>query len=268
MKTIANYPIVYKVVDRNNPMHIVGEVIRTGQNEAHMKIYPDVKDGPFAFISCRERGQYTIDEKATEMILRERVIDPHYQGIGWYLREKGLEYWDLWTLIEMDKGICSRDRFMIVKEERKVSKQFENSYLYNKYMELQSHQRVVLSHVAALEALGIFSGYSNEYTVEYYALSSAEVNNTQFHPVGRLGFNAIGSVYTKGVYCTDINRTINDVLVDSDRIDDTPILEALNTYYYENGESFDNLLLTEEARQSLEKYKEDAIYYYDKAEDD
>jgi len=160
---------------------------------------------------------------------------------------------------------CIGDEVIVVP---KVSKQFENSYLYNKYMELQSHGRVILSHVAALEALGLFSGYSNEYTVEYYALSSVEVNNTQFHPVGRLGFNAIGSVYTKGVYCTDINRTINDVLVNSDRIDDTPILESLNTYYYENGESFDNLLLTEEARQSLEKYKEDAIYYYDKATDD
>jgi len=111
------FPIIYKVVDRDDPSYAVGEIIRTRENAAHIKIYPDTEGGPFAFILCREKKQYEINEKCTEMLLRERVIDPHYQGIGLFLRERGLKYWDLWTLIEMDQGICSRDRFMIIREE-------------------------------------------------------------------------------------------------------------------------------------------------------
>ncbi len=127
-KECVEYPIIYKVVSREDPTYVVGEVIRTEENKAHMKIYPDTEGGPFAFIYCREEGQYEIGEKATEMLLRERVIDPHYQGIGWYLREKGLKYWDLWTLIEMDKGICSRDRFMIIKEGIDIDSLDEDDY--------------------------------------------------------------------------------------------------------------------------------------------
>ncbi len=115
-KERMEFPIIYKVVSREDPTYAVGEVIRTQENKAHMKIYPNTEGGPFAFIYCREKGQYEIPEVATEMLLKERVIDPHYQGIGLFLREKGLKYWDLWTLIEMDKGICSRDRFMIIRE--------------------------------------------------------------------------------------------------------------------------------------------------------
>ncbi len=143
--------------------------------------------------------------------------------------------------------------------EPKISRQFETSYLHMIFEKISRLQDVVISHIAALEALGLFSGYSNAYEVEYYSEQPANVENTIFHPVSSL--QEIGMVRAKGTYCTDINRTFNDVLTDCDRIDDTAILEALNTYYYENGQTFDKLLLTEIARKNLAIYAEDAIDY-------
>ena len=46
-----DYPIIYKVVSEENPTHVVGEIIRKDKNTAITKIKPNVKDGPFAFIS-------------------------------------------------------------------------------------------------------------------------------------------------------------------------------------------------------------------------
>ena len=112
-----NYPIIYKVVSEENPTHVVGEIIRKDKNTAITKIDPNVKDGPFAFIAGRKTGRLELDEKITEMYLRERVIDPHYQGIALYLQGRGMKYWDLWDLIEADKGLSNRDKFAIYRED-------------------------------------------------------------------------------------------------------------------------------------------------------
>lgn len=111
------FPIVYKVVSEEDPTHIVGEIIRKDKNVAITKIDPNASDGPFAFIAGRRLGKTELDEKITEMYLKERVIDPHYQGIALYLKGKRMEYWDLWDLIEADNGISSRDKFAIYRED-------------------------------------------------------------------------------------------------------------------------------------------------------
>ncbi len=142
----------------------------------------------------------------------------------------------------------------------KIPSVLENTYVYEKYLSLsQKDNNIILSHITALELLGFFSGYVNNSTIEYYALNNIEEENTLYHPLR--SFNEIGFVFCKGMRCTDINRTFNDILLSYDRIDDSVILEALNTYYFKNDESFDKLLLCEKAERILSEYKEDAINY-------
>ena len=95
--------------------------------------------------------------------------------------------------------------------------------------------------------------------MEYYAETPVDVPNTVCHPVRNL--KSIECTVSAGVTCTDIDKTISDVLDESDRIDDTHILEALNTYYFEHGESFDELRLSEKGREKLREYEQDAIDY-------
>ena len=134
-----------------------------------------------------------------------------------------------------------------------------DAYIYRKYKTLSRNCDIILSHVAALEALGYFSGYYHEYPVEYYAETPVDVPNTVCHIIKDI--KSIECTFAAGVMCTDIARTIADVLDASDRIDDTPILEALNVYYFEHNQSFDGLRLSEKGREKLREYEQDAIDY-------
>lgn len=142
----------------------------------------------------------------------------------------------------------------------KIPTIFENSYIYQTYLNLsQKENDIILSHITALELLGFFPGYINNDIVEYYALSDFKIDNTLYHKIN--SYFEIGFVFCKGMRCTDINRTFNDILLDYKRIDDSIILESLNTYYFKNNESFSKLLLCEEAKKILLEFKEDAINY-------
>ena len=135
----------------------------------------------------------------------------------------------------------------------------EDSFIYQQYRKASRKQDVVLSHVAALETLGLFSGYTQEYPIDMYAIKDCSDKNIVWHPLHTP--LELGTVFTRGMRCTDVNRTINDVLESADTIDDTVILESLNYYYYKHGKSFDSLALTPRARAALQEYGQDAIDY-------
>ena len=66
-----------------------------------------------------------------------------------------------------------------------------------------------------------------------------------------------------GLRCTSVNQTINDLSSDENS-DIQVLLESLSNYYYKNGESFEGLrLYSDSIRKQFEKYKNDAIHYYD-----
>ncbi|SDJ70355.1 hypothetical protein SAMN04487760_1125 [Lachnospiraceae bacterium G41] len=136
----------------------------------------------------------------------------------------------------------------------------KDSNIYKTYLSLsQKDNDAILSHVTALELLGFFSGYGKNSVVEYYAINDAKIENTLYH-----SFNSayeIGFVFCKGMRSTDINRTFNDILLAHKRIDDSVLLEALNTYYYKHHESFSELIIGEDAKKILLEYKDDAINY-------
>ena len=132
-----------------------------------------------------------------------------------------------------------------------------NNFLSKKYLELSSSGMVILSHVAAAEALGLFVGILGRFPVEYYAMSDHECDNTIFHymqsPLD------VGYVISGGIRCTDAQKTINDLLSAYDRIDIAIILEALNTYYYMHNQSFNGLLLSNCNIDIFDSLKDEAI---------
>lgn len=112
----SNFPIVYKVVLEEDHSVVVGEVVRINEKDAVTKIHPDFKSAPAMFIVAKEMGRSELDTKLTAAFLKDRVIDPGYQGLYLYLKEKNLPCWDLWDMIDIDKGVCPKDRFAIYKE--------------------------------------------------------------------------------------------------------------------------------------------------------
>ena len=148
-----------------------------------------------------------------------------------------------------------QNRFYDAMPERRTM-----TYLYGQYLMLSGKSFTVLSHVAALEALGIFPGFGNPYPVDYYAMANAGVENTVFHQIRDI--REIGCVLYGGMYCTDIDRTFNDVMEAADRIDDSIILDAMGRYYYSHGQSFDTLRIDHRNREIFESFADDAIDYY------
>ena len=138
----------------------------------------------------------------------------------------------------------------------------QNSPLSRAYKRLtENYNNVILSHSAALELLGYFSGYGNETEIEYYSDRDLNAENAICHlvPEGKMPNKVLRRYF---IYCTDTDKTFEDILLDHDRIDDAVICESLGSYYYENGETFDNLNLSDEARAILASYADDAINYF------
>ena len=138
-----------------------------------------------------------------------------------------------------------------------VPEYFAVTELFQKYEKASSLTSCIVSHVGALEALGYFSGFVNEYPVEMYCAKEISVPGVICNVCPQTAL--IGSVYSHGVFCTDPSRTFSDVLENAWRIDDGIILESLNYYYFKNGNSFDGLRLTPYATSILKAYAEDAI---------
>ena len=120
-----NFPIIYKVVLEEDHRIVVGEIIRKNEKEAITKINSNNNDAPAMFILAKQMGKTELNEKLTSAFLKDRIIDPGYQGLYLYLKEKKLPCWDLWALIETDKGICNKDKYAIY-EESELIKESQN----------------------------------------------------------------------------------------------------------------------------------------------
>ena len=135
---------------------------------------------------------------------------------------------------------------------------FRDRYINKKFLELSAHGEVIISHIGAAEALGLFSGFLGNYPVDYYSESEFKVENTVWH---QNTHNEIGMCIAGGLRCTDINQTINDLLADSDNIDEGLLLEVLSTYYYRNGKSYERLKIFHENLYMFNQLSNDAIMY-------
>ena len=69
-------------------------------------------------------------------------------------------------------------------------------------------------------------------------------------------------IFLRGIWCTTVNQTINDLLEDNDS-DEQVLLESLSNYYYKNNESFQGLTIEEKNQERFLELKEAAIGYYD-----
>ena len=114
-----------------------------------------------------------------------------------------------------------------------------HSHLVEQYHRLSQNHDIILSHTSALEALSLFSGYLNPVDIHVYTLDSFNEDGVICHRIN--SSEEVGYTMVKGMKCTDINTSINDVLRDYENTDDTVIYMALNTYYYRHGQSFDGL---------------------------
>ena len=146
---------------------------------------------------------------------------------------------------------------MVVRNEPTHVRKLTN--VYHKFIELSQKEFVILSHEAALEALGLFPGYGIGCEVDYYAKEDAGVPGTVFHKMDDV--RDIGYVECDGMRCTDTNWTFNDVFEAYDRIDDGAILYSMQSYYLHHDSSFDTLRVEPQNRALFESLIEDAIYY-------
>ena len=61
---------------------------------------------------------------------------------------------------------------------------------------------------------------------------------------------------------TNFSITICDVVANESILDMQGVIEAINHYYYKNGEKFDEIMVSPEYQKRFEKLVEEAISYY------
>jgi hypothetical protein len=103
-------------------------------------------------------------------------------------------------------------------------------------------------------------GYLNERQIDVYAKESDGQENINYRIVD--SFDGLNVVSLSDVRCTSVNQTINDMLSDFDNVDEQSLVEALATYYYRHGDSFDGLLIKPENQAAFDVIKNWAIEYY------
>lgn len=113
----------------------------------------------------------------------------------------------------------------------------------------------------ALMCQGSFKGRSDEYIIWGYGEDSA----CSFNGVVLLG-NHINNLNVKekdGLKFTDFNRTIMDALTNENILDMQGTIEALNRYFYSNGNSFEGIIIAPDYIDKFSKLAEYSINYYE-----
>lgn len=123
------------------------------------------------------------------------------------------------------------------------------------------NQPMILRSVSALEYLQLFVGYFSENKVEVYALEESSEENIRCHIIEDL--EAIEYIRFENVLCSSPSQAINDLLADSERGDETALVEALSKYYYSHEESFSGLNIKKENQKRFEELKDWAINYFE-----
>ena len=128
------------------------------------------------------------------------------------------------------------------------------------FSEVVGGSDLVLRHTSALECLELFVGYLNEGQIDVYAKEQGEYENITYNIVD--SFDDLDIVNIWDIRCTSVNQTINDMLSDFDNIDEQSLVEALNTFYFRNGDSFDRLEISPENQPIFESIRDWAIEYH------
>lgn len=120
---------------------------------------------------------------------------------------------------------------------------------------------IVFALDEALMCQGSFGGRSDEYIVWIYGNDKA----SRYNGVVVIGnhISPYNISEKNGLKFTDFNRTLSDALANEQILDMQGTMEALNKYYYTNGESFNGLSVSPEYQTRFESLTNEAIEYYD-----
>ena len=137
-----------------------------------------------------------------------------------------------------------------------------NNFITNRawHRAVLSGEDVILRRTSALEHLELFFGYMNEKLIDVYAKQPGKYENVNYHVVDT--FDGIDCTEIRGLRCTSINQTFNDMFENFDNIDEQSLIEGLAKYYFTNGESFDGLMIKPENMDLFNSRKEWAMEYY------
>ena len=124
------------------------------------------------------------------------------------------------------------------------------------------------SVIVCLETAADYHGLSNGVYMEdlfrVYSENSIPENGIESFVIPDC-FNSKKFVTVNNIHVTTVEQTIIDLLEHEDNIDIQTLLESLSNYYYMHNESFAELegQMNEEQQELLNKWKQDAIDYYD-----
>ena len=112
----------------------------------------------------------------------------------------------------------------------------------------------------ALMCQGNFGGRSDEFVIWIYGDTCLEKYNGIVVLDNKINPSCVE--WKNGVLFTNFERTVLDAFAYESVLDMQGITEALNKYYYTNGESFNGLSLPEEYQERFNKIANEAVEYY------
>jgi len=68
---------------------------------------------PAYLLLLAKQGRYEADDYIARKFISERMVPPERQNIGMILKNLGLKYYDPIRILEIDKGICCMDNFLV-----------------------------------------------------------------------------------------------------------------------------------------------------------
>lgn len=92
---------------------------------------------------------------------------------------------------------------------------------------------------------------------EFLNLSNGNFNMT-IHSYSEEEAQEKDVIVKRGIKCTSVNQTINDLLSD-ENLDEQVIMESLSNYYYEHKESFEGMIIEESNRKLFEELRQDVL---------
>ncbi len=107
---------------------------------------------------------------------------------------------------------------------------------------------------------GNFGGRSDEFVIWIYGDTCLEKYNGIVVLDNEINSSCVE--WKNGVLFTNFERTVLDAFAYESFLDMQGITEALNKYYYTNGESFSGLSLPEEYQERFNKIANEAVEYH------
>ena len=112
---------------------------------------------------------------------------------------------------------------------------------------------------SALTLHGLFSGWVPCNRAWIY--SREPVKDDFFTVYCRDDLDFVATTFVGGVKCTTVDQTFNDMLRYYDEVDDSPLIEALNSYYFLSGQTFKNLKIETQYNELFEELQADVVQY-------